>query len=343
MVYDNIMNKKKLFLLIPLLAAFPLTACDAISEILDGDTKNIHKQSFDAVTGTFVLHEAADKRYECHDTYFVIDGSKGNFSLKYYENGNLKRDGKFQRVVTYEEKIGKKKDNLHFNIKSGNLIEHISTYTESLDPINQFRIIEEYKDSNKKYYLSELPFVMGTYVRQGAEYKEESPISEGDDYTSSTLECYTASLNGYFKLDEEHYFYFLFPNINGFYAFSYFQYYSPSLNKPLEGFAQGRTYVNTSGESRLVLTYSREVLFDKSYQDTANNIVFGYYSFDEKDNMLEHFGTIDFSNGELHSFSFEHLSRNWTDEEWDLFTKDQNYHMPDPIFYEYIGGTYYKV
>ena len=31
-----------------------------------------------------------------------------------------------------------------------------------------------------------------------------------------------------------------------------------------------------------------------------------------------------------------------TDEEWDLFTRDESYHMPDPIIYEYVGGTYTK-
>lgn len=63
--------------------------------------------------------------------------------MKYYENGSLKREGVFQRIVTYPEKVGSIRDNLHFNIKIGNDTEHIGTYTESLDPINQFRIIEK--------------------------------------------------------------------------------------------------------------------------------------------------------------------------------------------------------
>lgn len=40
--------------------------------------------------------------------------------------------------------------------------------------------------------------------------------------------------------------------------------------------------------------------------------------------------------------TYEHLSREWTDEEWDVFTRDKSYSMPDPIIYDYIGGTYTK-
>jgi hypothetical protein len=83
-------------------------------------------------------------------------------------------------------------------------------------------------------------------------------------------------------------------------------------------------------------------LFDKVYQDSSKEVLFGYYTFDSSDNMIDHFGTVDFSNGVMNSFTFEHFSRNWTDQEWDLFTKDESYHMPDPIIYDYVGGTYAK-
>ena len=276
------------------------------------------------------------------NTYFDIDGSKGNFTLKYYENGVLKKEGQFQRIVTRPEKVGKFADNLHFNVKCGDSYEHISTYTESFDPINQFRIVEEYSGSDRKYYLSELPFAMGTYVREGQEFKAETLASTEEDYITPNLKCFTSGLNGYYKLDEDHYFYFVFPKVNSYYAFAYFQYYTPSLTKPLEGFAQGRTYSEPGARTGLFLTYSRKVVFDKVYQDSANQVIFGYYSFDEKDNMIDHWGTADFADGAVNSLTFEHCSRPWTDEEWDLFTKDESYHMPDAILYEYVGGTYKK-
>jgi len=65
-------------------------------------------------------------------------------------------------------------------------------------------------------------------------------------------------------------------------------------------------------------------------------------NYNDKDNMYDHFGSVDFSDGVLKSFEFEYLSREWTDQEWDLFTKDKSYHMPDSKIYEYKGGTYYK-
>ncbi len=329
---------KLLLIIVPL---FTLTGC-GISEIFAGDTDTIHKSSFEPITGKFVLREQEDERVAYTNTYFDIDGSKGNFTLKYYENGALKKEGKFQRIVTYQEKIGKVVDNLHFNVKCGNDYEHISTYTESLDPINQFRIIEEYTGSDKKYYLSELPFVMGTYVREGQQYKAETLNPSEEDYLTPTLKLFTSGLNGCYKLDEDHYFYFVFPKVNSHYAFAYFQYYSPSLSKPLEGFAQGKTFSEPQTRTCLFLTYSREVQFDKVYKDTANEVIFGYYSFDANDRMIDHFGTVYFSNGSVNSFSFEYFSRNWTDEEWDLFTRDESYHMPDPIIYDYVGGTYTK-
>ena len=71
-------------------------------------------------------------------------------------------------------------------------------------------------------------------------------------------------------------------------------------------------------------------------------IHFGYYSVDKNDSLVEHWGSVDFSDGQLKSFTFEHLSRYWTDEETDEWTKNENYQLPDPIYYEYIGGTYAK-
>ena len=142
------MKIRKLLLLS--LSSFLLTGC-GLSELFGGDTDTIHKSSYEPITGKFVLYDALDKRVAYTDTYFDIDGSKGNFTLKYYENGELKKEGQFQRIVTYEDKIGKIDDNLHFNIKVGDKSEHIGTYTESFYPIDQFRIVEEYTGSDSKY------------------------------------------------------------------------------------------------------------------------------------------------------------------------------------------------
>ncbi len=333
---------KKIFLgIISLLFIIMLAGCDLVSDIFGGDTDNIHKSSYEPITGKYVLYDNLDKRYEYTNTYFEIDGSKNNFSLKYYENGKLKNEGSIARIVTYDDRIGKWCNNLHINVKVGSDNHHISTYTESFNPINQFRIIEEYDGKDDKYYLSELPYVMGTYVREGAEYKKEANNTNKKDLTTPSLDDFTSALNGYYKLDDEHYFYFLNPlgwaTPDGIFYDSYYQYYSKELDKPIEGFCKGFTVEQESTIAFKTLKDSVDWL-----KPSDKRIQFGYYTFDDKDNMIEHFGTVDFKDGVLNSFTFEHLSRPYTDEEWDKFTKDQSYHMPDAILYDYVGGTYTK-
>lgn len=337
------MKKLVKLIFIPLMA-IGLAGCDFLGGIAGGDTDTIHKKSYEPITGKFVLYDATDKRLENPDAYFEFDGSQGNFSMKYYENGELKREGQFNRVVTREDYIGKIKDNLHFNVKIGNKTEHIGTYTESLDPIDQFRIIEEYTGSDTKYYYSELPYVVGTYVREGKEYKEEAKTTADTDYSVPTVENFTCLLNGKYALDEDTYFYFVFPYKNDYYAKAYYQYFSPALEKPLEGFAAGRTYTNIGDDTKMIFTYSRQVSMYKAGGSTdEGGTYFGYYSVDSNDRLVEHWGTVDYADESLNAFTFEHLSRTWTDAEMDEWTKNIDYKLPDPIYYEYIGGTYSKV
>ena len=340
------MKRRHYFTLILLLALSLclLAGCTA----LGGDDDNVHTTSYEPITGKFFLREATDPRIDITDTYFEIDGTEGNFSLKYYENGTLKKEGEMNRIVTREDKIGSWSDNLHLNVKCGSTYEHIGAYTESFEPINQFRILEEYRGgrTEEKYTYSELPFVLGTYVREGESFVKESHHTNADDYTVSTLANYTAELNGKFALDAEHYFYFISPRgfvmKDGPYLDSYFQYYAPGLDTPIEGFAHGITYESSYAPPRLFLTYSRAADFYGTLEDTEASLMFGYTTFSDSGRMIDHYGSISFSDGELRSFTFEHLSRSWTEEEWDEYTKSEEATLPDAIIYEYIGGSYVK-
>lgn len=336
---DIFMNRLIKLFFIPLIV-IGVASCD-----FSGDDPNIiHKESYEPITGKFVLFEATDKRLEDPNAYFEFDGSKGNFSMKYYENGELKKEGKFNRIVTRQEYVGKIKDNLHFNVQIGYNSEHIGTYSESLDPIDQFRIIEEYTGSETKYYYSELPYIIGTYVREGKEYKEEAKVSEGTDYSVPTVENFSCLLNGKYALSEDTYFYFVYPYKNDYYAKAYFQYFAPGLEKPLEGFAAGRTYTNLGSATEMIFTYSRQVsMYKAGGKSDEGGMYFGYYSIDSNDRLIEHWGSVNYQDGNLISFTFEHLSRTWTDAEMDKWTRDLDYQLPDPIYYEYIGGTYSKV
>ena len=330
------------------LSMFTLSSCGLFSEIFGGDGDGVYTKEYEAITGKFYLYESADERISVGETYFDIDGSKGDFSLKYYENGALKKQGEFKKVVAREDKVGYWTDNLHFNIKCGDSYEHISTYTESFEPINQFRIIDEYSGGQTeiKYYYSELPFILGVYVREGEEFVEETNNLNKNDYSIPTLEEYTSELNGKYQLDKDHYFYFVCPKgyviSDGPYLNSYFQYFAPELDKPIEGFAHGVTYKESIAPPRIYFTYSRQSSYYKALEDVESNLMFGYSVFDDDDNMIDHYGSIDFSNGKLNSFTFEHLSRTWTEEEWNEFMNNENYEMPDSIIYEFIGGTYHK-
>jgi hypothetical protein len=331
------------------LSSVVFSSCSVLNDIVGGGNSDTYTKSYEPITGKFYLYETLDKRIEYTDTYFDIDGSKGNFSLKYYENGILKKEGVFKKVVARTDEVGYWKDNLHFNIKCGNVYEHIGAYTESFEPINQFRILEEYRGGNDeyKYFLSELPFVLGTYVREGVNYVQESKNINQTDYTIPSLDNYTSELNGKYQLDQDHYFYFVSPKgfviKDGPYLDSYFQYYAPELEAPLEGFAHGVTYKDSYAPPRLYLTYSRESSYYEALEDTEKSLMFGYNTFKNDDTMVDHYGSIDFSNGKLNSFTFEHLSRSWTEDEWDEYMENQGYHLPDAIIYEYVGGTYYKV
>ena len=335
------MKKLVKILLFPLIAA-TLTGCPMPWE---KDTDEEHYRYFDAITGKFVLHDALDKRVEYHNTYFEFDGSKGNFSMKYYENGELKKEGKFEKILSRRDRFGKWCNNFHLGINlGGNKFDHISTYTESFDPLNQFRILEEYQSFDHRYFFSELPYVMGTYVREGVEYKEESPNTNTIDFTIPTENNFTAALSGKYQLDEDTYFYFHCPNgwelPDGYYFYdAYFQYYSPSLEKPLEGFAMG--YNNQYHGLQISFKYLRNGVDWGKNPETHLSLSYPY--FDDQGILDYKYGTVDFSNGVLNSFTFEKISRGWSEGEWKKYTKGEIDELPDPVQYDYIGGTYTKV
>ena len=87
------MNKLFKLSIIPLFV-LSLTSCGLLEGLFEGDQEGQYSKEFNEITGRYYLYDHADKRFTYHDTYFDIDGSKGSFSLKYYENGELKKEGK---------------------------------------------------------------------------------------------------------------------------------------------------------------------------------------------------------------------------------------------------------
>ena len=311
------------------------------------DTEEEHLREYEPITGKFVLHDALDKRNEYHDTYFIFDGSRNVKTVKYYENGELKREGQFNKILTYKDRIGKWCDNLHLNIKiDSKTYEHISTYTESFEPLNQFRIVEEYKGFDTRYFLSELPYVMGTYVREDAEYKEEAYHTNEYDCLIPSDSNINIAFDGTFKLDDTHYFYFLsprgwsLPDNYGYFYDSYYQYFSPDLDKPLEGFANG--YLSTvEGRGYVInLKVNRNSVNEWKYPDQM--LYMGYPYYDDRGILDYKYGTVDYSDGLVKSFTFEKISRSWSDEEWNKYISGKE-DLPDAVQYGFVGGTYTNV
>lgn len=334
------MKKLRKILLFPFAASL-LSGCVMPWE---KDTETEHFRYYDNITGKFVLHDNIDKRYEYHDTYFEFNGAKGFFNFKYFENGALKKEGKIGKIVSHADRIGSWSNNLHFSLEVGKTNEHISTYTESFEPLNQFRILEEYSGFDHRYFLSELPYVMGTYVREGVEYKKEDPHNNPTDFTVPTERSFTSALNCKYQLDENTYFYFVCPmgwELPGdpYFYDAYFQYYAPTLEKPLEGFAAG--YYSEIHGSQIRFEYFREgVDWGKQPEKTLGM----YYPYYDDQGIIDYkYGTIDFSDGELKSFTFEHISRSWSEGEWKKYLNKDIDELPDPIQHDYVGGAYTKV
>ena len=308
------------------------------------DTDTEHFRSYEPITGKFVLHDNLDKRYEYHDTYFLFNGAKGVYSVKYYENGELKTDAKLSKIVTHKDRIGKWCNNLSIGIEiNKRTYYHISTYTESFEPLNQFRIIEEYKGFDERFYLSELPYVMGTYVREDAEYKEEAYHTNTDDCLVPSNSRINVAFDGTYKLDDQHYFYFLsprgwiLPDNFGYFYESYYQYFAPGLDKPLEGFAEGY-FSSVEGRGYVInLEVNRNSVNDWKYED--QKLYMGYPYTNEQGILDYKYGTVDYSDGIVKSFTFEKISRSWSEGEWKKYIAKEA-ELPDPVQYGYVGGTY---
>ena len=116
------------------------------------------------------------------NTYFDFDGSKDKMTFSYYENGSKKHEGTF-RIVTNENN-GKNTYSVSFILtkKGFDKEDWVITYADDFTSnFTQFTTIKEEQDLGMNdgriyshiYRISELPYMLGTYVLEGKEYKEE--------------------------------------------------------------------------------------------------------------------------------------------------------------------------
>ena len=171
-----------------ILACFVLSGCGLIEGLLgDGGNNNDALQIEDeltSATGKWIL--TSDE-----DTYFVFDGSKGVMTYSYYENAQQKYNGKF-RVVYHGMGDVATPLSFIFTRSDKQKEDWIGCYVDDFETdFSQFTVFSEEEDLGMvdasiythKYRISELPYVMGTYVLEGKEYKQEkNDYSDADKY-----------------------------------------------------------------------------------------------------------------------------------------------------------------
>ena len=154
-----------------------LVGCEAFG---GGLAKNYDKE-YTPTTGKFCF---VDENHQATDNYFIFDGTKNVMSFEYFEEGNKKLSGTFRFVVPSE----KGKDRTYcfsycLDKKDGEKEDVLTCYSDNFsddDTFTQFTIMQEEKkftNSDKKvdfhtYRLSELPYKMGTYVKECSSYAE---------------------------------------------------------------------------------------------------------------------------------------------------------------------------
>ena len=175
--------KKLIKLLVIPFALFSLTGCDLLSGVFGGgESAQNNDKEYDATTGKFCY---IDENKQATDNYFIFDGSKNVMSFEYYESGAKKLAGTFRFVITAD----KGKDRSYcfmycFDKKDGEKEDVVYCYSDDFstyETFTQFTIMQEEKkftNSDKlvdfhTYRISELPYKMGTYVREGSSFKEE--------------------------------------------------------------------------------------------------------------------------------------------------------------------------
>ncbi len=208
--------KKLLALLLVLFMTIGLSGC-ALMELFHDKDNVVNLGDGDR---TAKWHLAVnDNEYRPVDSaYFEFDKT----SFKYYENGLLKKEGTHR--ITY---YGVENSNtpLHLNLEFGkdntglSIFDYVDCYTEDKkDDLHQFTIIsqgyhiEPLRSGGvpvRDYHLSDMPYALGTYVKEG---KEQYQYKNG---RVNYLGC--ASLSGQFIDGSGNLLYF----VNNSYSASY--------------------------------------------------------------------------------------------------------------------------
>jgi|GEM_PF-944753 len=185
---DKIMKKIIFFVAIALLFVLSVATfagCGLLGALngTAGDAKSYDKE-FAPATGKWVF---LDENKEPTNTYFEFDGANGKMSFAYVEDGAQKFAGTY-RVVQPSE-TGKERTYVFswcLDKKDGEKEDVLYCYSDDFTTaadgdFKQFTIMQAEKklsmvDGNTyfhNYRISELPYKMGTYVKEGKAFAQE--------------------------------------------------------------------------------------------------------------------------------------------------------------------------
>ena len=171
--------KKLLFVILIVFLSLGMTGC-ALSELFhDKDDLIDLGEGDNTVRWNLVSNDNECRPVESAYFEFTKD------SFKYYENGALKKEG-----TTRTTFFGSKSPNtpLHLNLNFGDdasgfsVYDYIDCYTEDTkDDLHQFTIVSEGYHIDparsggvpvRDYHLSDMPYALGTYVKEGSQQYE---------------------------------------------------------------------------------------------------------------------------------------------------------------------------
>ena len=270
------MNRLSKLFVFPIIA-MSLSACGFLEAM-----QNEHQSEFSALTGKWVLHENMNLVQNTDNAYFLIDGSDGVMTCKYYMNGELVKDHYFW--VNYDK--NEHPYYLSFNqcdTYKGKTTDGANMFFEQdINEITQFcflnvsygYVLFEGTYNAHDYKQLDCPYACGIYVKEGAEYFEfKTPIKEECKY-----------FNGWYYLDDEHYFNLMTIGYDykGLVCDTFMVYYSPDLEKPIQGGLS--TYVNkdhTAQSLGLFITYETYWKLGKHAEYANADISFLNVSYSE--------------------------------------------------------------
>lgn len=197
-----IIVKKKPLLLMIICLILPLfiSGCDLFKKD-NKETKEEYDKELDSSTGKWYL-------LDDNTTYFSFDGTKNVMTFEYYENGSKKINGKYRVIYRGEGNDVLTPLTFIFDINGVEEEDWLSCYVDDFKTdFTQFTIMEEEKDLgmidgniySRTYRISELPYKMGTYVKEGKEHKQDKDNCSGVNnyyiptgtYTLQTGESFT--------------------------------------------------------------------------------------------------------------------------------------------------------